>query len=230
MADQYGSHPARLLRSAGDPFTFMNAQWEYRFARLKYSGVLLWLPIAVFLIVIGHYKRDENLGQTTARSVSVSGYYRRDGTHINSYNRRPAGDVPHDAPYERAAFFWGALCFVGYCAGGWVSIRLLFFSADELLPSKHNGISIPHHIRVPVQSAYSRKDWNCLCCRLPIPAGHFYYYFTEGSGYGSSRQRYCPDCHKKMIEQEKLTLEVRSKLVQEIFGIKEATNSSMKSG
>ncbi len=37
----------------------------------------------------------------TTASVHVRGYYRRDGTYVRSYNRRPPGGVPHDAPYER---------------------------------------------------------------------------------------------------------------------------------
>jgi hypothetical protein len=36
----------------------------------------------------------------TPPSVSVSGYYRSDGTYVRPYNRRPPGGARHDSPYE----------------------------------------------------------------------------------------------------------------------------------
>jgi|GEM_PF-5428422 len=59
----------------------------------------------------------------TPYSVSVSGYYRSDGTHVNSYSRRPPGGAKHDAPYETVrsiTFFFMAgsvisLFYYGYC-------------------------------------------------------------------------------------------------------------------
>lgn len=43
----------------------------------------------------------------TPYSVSVSGYYRRDGTYVRPYKRRPPGGVPYDAPFESKR----TLCF-----------------------------------------------------------------------------------------------------------------------
>ena len=42
--------------------------------------------------------------ELTPHSVSVRGYYRSDGTYVNSYNRRPPGSVKHDKPYETIRF------------------------------------------------------------------------------------------------------------------------------
>ncbi len=43
----------------------------------------------------------------TPSSVSVRGYYRRDGTYIHPYNRRPPGGARHDVPYESTRTpFW----------------------------------------------------------------------------------------------------------------------------
>ncbi len=54
----------------------------------------------------------------TPASVSVSGYYRRDGTYVRPYNRRPPGGVTHDAPYLRTR----SLCESGMLLGVAVSL------------------------------------------------------------------------------------------------------------
>src|SRR6185437_11964877 len=48
----------------------------------------------------------------TPYSVSVRGYYRRDGTYINPYNRRPPGGARHDVPYENTRTKMALLFFV----------------------------------------------------------------------------------------------------------------------
>lgn len=188
---------------------------KYWLARARYSGTLLWLPVTLLLVPIGHYKRDEALMHITPASVAVSGYYRRDGTYVHSYNRRPPGSVAHDAPYESAASRWGFVCLVGCAAGGYWTIRLFFYPAASLLPGKYKGVAIPSHIRVPMLSAHGRKEWRCLRCDSTIHRGGLYWYYTNGQGAGSSRRRFCSQCRETMAG----TAEVRSMLVREIFGI-----------
>ncbi len=48
----------------------------------------------------------------TSSSVSVRGYYRRDGTYIHPYNRRPPGGARHDVPYESTRTYMSLLFFV----------------------------------------------------------------------------------------------------------------------
>lgn len=192
---------------------------KYWLARAKYSRTLLWLPVALLLVPFGHYKRDEALMHITPKSVAVSGYYRRDGTYVNSYNRRPPGSVTHDAPYETAAGIWGVICFVGYVAGGYWAMRFLFYPVTDLLPSKYKEVAISPQIRVPTLSAYGRKEWQCFRCNSTIQCGGLYWYYTDGQGYGSSRQRFCSRCRDALVEQEEQNAEVRLRLIREIFGI-----------
>lgn len=54
----------------------------------------------------------------TKASVSVRGYYRKDGTYVRPYNRRPPGGAQHDKPYESERTFMGFLffcCLIGGC-------------------------------------------------------------------------------------------------------------------
>ncbi len=61
----------------------------------------------------------------TPASVHVRGYTRQDGTHVNSYNRRPPGSKAKDAPYE-----FGACCSsLVFIAG--VVITVCGFNEDK---------------------------------------------------------------------------------------------------
>ena len=84
---------------------------------LAAAGVSPLLGVAMFWSSLDSY-RDAGRHLTPA-SVSVSGYYRRDGTYVRPYHRRPPCGVAHDAPYERkrslceaGMFLGGALCLV----------------------------------------------------------------------------------------------------------------------
>lgn len=69
--------------------------------------------------------------QLTSASVGVSGYYRRDGTYVSSYHRRPAGSVSRDTPYELLR----VLCFfivAGSGLGAWASWESMKTQRREL--------------------------------------------------------------------------------------------------
>jgi len=67
------------------------------------------LGIGIWIFCASHDSYCVAGSHLTPASVHVSGYYRRDGTYVHEYYRRPPGGVPHDAPYEstqsRCRFF-----------------------------------------------------------------------------------------------------------------------------
>src|SRR6185437_14407951 len=83
--------------------------WTISFFR---SFVWLALPICI----LGNIKSCSSYIEAgkyfTPYSVSVRGYYRRDGTYINPYNRRPPGGARHDVPYENTRTKMALLFFV----------------------------------------------------------------------------------------------------------------------
>jgi len=70
----------------------------------------------------------------TPSTVNVSGYYRADGTYVNSYNRRPAGGVKHDAPYKKKSAFGGWLEFLGLLGVAYVCWKAIYSSDRKILP------------------------------------------------------------------------------------------------
>jgi len=84
---------------------------------IRKSYIWILIPIAFF----GGFKScslyveaGENL---TPYSISVSGYYRQDGSYTKSYKRRPPGSVKRDAPWKRKRFFMGTLFFASLVIG-----------------------------------------------------------------------------------------------------------------
>ena len=77
--------------------------------------------IGLLLTIIGFSFAVNFHNQLTPASVSVSGYYKRDGTYINPYKRRPPNSVNHDNPYEAGMFFFG---FIGLVGSTIVAIKL----------------------------------------------------------------------------------------------------------
>ena len=69
--------------------------------------------IGLLLIIFGFTMAANFHSQLTPTSVSVSGYYRSDGTYIHPYNRRPPNSVEHDKPFETGMFFFGFIGVVG---------------------------------------------------------------------------------------------------------------------
>lgn len=51
----------------------------------------------------------------TPKTISVSGYQRRDGTYVDPYMRRPPGGAIHDKPYEDRRFLYFSLMLMGGC-------------------------------------------------------------------------------------------------------------------
>jgi hypothetical protein len=90
--------------------------------RIKRSSILILLPIAIIILIGSIYAYTEAKSHLTPASVSVRGYYRRNGTYVNSYHRRPPGGAQHDRPYENTMDL--ATLFI--LAGGSLSIFTIY--------------------------------------------------------------------------------------------------------
>src|SRR5947207_7687444 len=104
--------------------------------RLRALGVLClpMLGLATFGFCLTlHLEAGRHL---TPASVSVSGYYRRDGTYVRPYHRRPPGGVAHDSPYERKR----SLCGFGMFAGGAVCLVPLLLRGRR--------VEVPHSVLI----------------------------------------------------------------------------------
>jgi hypothetical protein len=97
------------------------------------------LGLAIFLASLLEYREAGR--HLTPASVSVSGYYRRDGTYVGSYNRRPPGGVAHDAPYERKR----SLCQGGMFLGIAISLAplILYFRNKQEKAQKPRAVPTP---------------------------------------------------------------------------------------
>ncbi len=73
------------------------------FGRARIAGIFTILPIALLLQIGGCAVNLTAKYESTPKSVSVSGYYRSDGTYVHPYHRRPPGAAQYDAPFEEAA-------------------------------------------------------------------------------------------------------------------------------
>jgi len=62
---------------------------RYWFGRARLAGVFTILPIGLVLQIGGCAVNLSAHYEPTPATVSVSGYYRKDGTYIHPYHRRP---------------------------------------------------------------------------------------------------------------------------------------------
>jgi hypothetical protein len=87
--------------------------------------VWLIIPICIF----GNFKSCENYIENgehlTSYSISVNGYYRKDGTYVSSYKRRPSGGIKHDAPYKKERFY-SSILFLVFTGGNLISFYIFY--------------------------------------------------------------------------------------------------------
>lgn len=103
------------------------------------SFIWLTLPLCIFGNIQSCSSYNEAGTHLSSYSIYVHGYYRRGGTYINAYHRRPPGSVKHDAPYEQKQFWMGFLFFICLVGGiGNVSFYI-FKNLNEIeKPNKAN--------------------------------------------------------------------------------------------
>ncbi|MEO9210446.1 MAG: KTSC domain-containing protein [Ginsengibacter sp.] len=96
------------------------------------SFIWVILPLCIFGNIQSCSSYNEAGTHLSSWSVHVHGYYRRDGTYINPYHRRPPGGVKHDAPYERKQFWMGFLFFICLVGGIGNASFYIFKSLNEI--------------------------------------------------------------------------------------------------
>src|SRR5262249_53645698 len=140
--------------------------------------------------------------ESSPKTVHVSGYYRRDGTYVHSYYRRPPGAAQHDAPYEKAAqdkkFVGGLVSVIGGI--GVVMVLGRFFASPDwdLLPDLKYTSQLPPKpkaIEVPQFTAHARKFWQCSRCRRSIAPRDTYWFNQRPS-------KFCINCRDHLRREE----------------------------
>lgn len=96
------------------------------------SFIWLILPLCIFGGIQSCSSYNEAGTHLSSKSVYVHGYYRHDGTYINSYHRRRPGGVKHDVPYERKQFWLGFLFFICLVVGIGNAIFYIIKSLNEI--------------------------------------------------------------------------------------------------
>jgi hypothetical protein len=97
------------------PQTALPTGWLLFALRKRVVVALVSLALGLTIFSLSLAAHQEAGLHLTPASVSVRGYYRRDGTYVRPYHRRPPGGARHDAPYEarRELSRFGMLLGVG---------------------------------------------------------------------------------------------------------------------
>jgi hypothetical protein len=175
---------------------------RYLLGRARLAGIFTILPIGLVLQIGGCAVNLSAHYEPTPASVSVLGYYRRDGTYVHPYHRRPPGGAQHDAPFEAAAqnkrMGGGFVSLIGGIAVAIVLVRFFATPDWDLLPDLKYTSHLPprpKEIEVPELAARARAFWVCSRCRQPIEPHNTYY-------YNRREYKYCVDCRDRLQREE----------------------------
>jgi hypothetical protein len=182
-----------------------------------YSFIWITVPATVLLIPDMYEKRVEAGKHLTPYSVSVRGYYRKDGTYVRPHSRRPPGSVAHDAPYKSKSFrlFWGMTGLILLSLGS--TGGLVLFSYNEIKDRKRNHkthiesdllsgmntdftdlVDKPRHLINRLISRHDTyKTYNCISCKRAIGREEFHY----SSMATRNPSKTCIDCMTKNKER-----------------------------
>lgn len=186
--------------------------------KLKKIGLgkftLSFLSFCLFLLLFLY----ANINMTP-KSISVSGYYRNDGTYVRSYNRRPPGAVLNDRPFEALK----TIASFGSITSG-VYLYILFrrynnshaidFLKKDIIwvedypPQDFTLISVPEYSAVP------RKCWTCDVCKNKIYPGSIYFYYAKNSK--SNRHHICNGCRDHLSILYRVNMDKKNNYVREV--------------
>ena len=179
------------------------------------SFIWLLLPLCIWGDIKSCTNYIEAGTKLTPYSVSVSGYYRKDGTYVHPYQRRPPGGVRHDAPYESQRANMGILFFLCLIGGVGSIVVYAAMSMSEIGRRKQIIQEIEHkkHEEAKllfVQSTLKELDFNfselankpfylkkgrakCKFCKRNISNDDFHISFVAVS----NMHHVCINCLKK---------------------------------
>jgi hypothetical protein len=184
---------------------------RYYRARVRLARAWPRLPVGLLILVLGLWGVVFAQGNITPSSVSVSGYYRSNGSYVRPYHRRPPGSVRHDQPYEM--LWWVALLSSG--GGGYLlytSSRRLFFDDPETLlpPLPYKAPPRPpRSVVVPRIAVRAKRQWACRECGRPINRGQ-QYWTDESGGHRSRGRATCGACSVALSDEERTRTRRRS--------------------
>jgi hypothetical protein len=159
-----------------------------------------WFPAGLLGSIVGIFIFLYAQSNLTPYSVHVSGYYRSNGTYVNSYTRRPPGSVKHDEPYGALLLFGGFITIVGATASGISIYRIAKVTDINLLPGinyKSRLPEKPRDIYIPSKLAKAKSTWLCTRCRVAINPGDSYFYYGD-----RRRTRFCISCRLRLMEEK----------------------------
>lgn len=176
---------------------------------------LLWLTIPTSYLLLPALQEvtNETKSKLSPSSVSVRGYYRRDGTYVESHSRRRPGGVDHDKPYVEKLFLLfivkSIIVLSSLASIRWfiltsykeikdVKTKYQTFVEDYILSRMDNDFSDlidkPNHLINRLISRYSTsKVYNCSTCNRIIKHEEFHY----SSLHRRSPYKICINCMAK---------------------------------
>lgn len=187
--------------------------WKVRKTKLHWR-----LAICILVLLVSCNEIDQLKRFLTPKSVSVSGYTRKDGTHVSGYSRRPPGGAAHDRPYE-SKFFWyrtaSFIVLVIFGFGIYYFINLQKEDIEELLGNRalkklNFQIDIkqkPYKLvntrisRFRDYSSYFIHNYNCSVCGVKILEEEFHI----SSRRKRSPKKWCLKCASGTLVRDEIT-------------------------
>ena len=133
---------------------------NYWSGKVRLAARFPFFRIALIIFAIGLPLNMHASWNMTPATVGVSGYYRSDGTYVNSYSRRPPDSRRHDAPYEAESAIASVLILIG---GGGIILffyRLCLLSDTDLLPKPQGLLELPKKIYIRRLSNKAKAKYN----------------------------------------------------------------------
>jgi len=175
----------------------------YWLIRARLSRLVL-APLFALLLYGGCYSYMRAGSHLTHSSVHVRGYFRRDGSYVRPYTRRPSGGVPHDAPNENTMLYTGLLSFASFLGLAIVVGRFLRAKDSDLLPSLRITSQLPpppkFHFAPTARGTSPRATW-CRECAAQIRAGDTVAFRTSKRGYPYTARAICLPCAARICRK-----------------------------
>jgi hypothetical protein len=147
--------------------------------------------LAAFMLIVGLLLCFDGWRRITSDSVTVSGYFRSDGTYVSPYKRRPPYSTSGDSPSETERTFGLFLTLIG----GWT----LWSTRNPPIPFRPSTAFPPKTEPVPlvIPTLRERPNAGTRCascgCTLNCAEDHFYYLSEEEKVF------LCDDCRDEQI-------------------------------
>lgn len=166
--------------------------------KLKFNSYLKKLFINTGLIILIIFFLTGLYTDLNPKNIHVSGYTRRDGTRVESYNRRSPGMAIEDQDEELGInLLVIALVILVILELYWI-YNLRTRNPFELLPTYLKKPALPKTEK-PLYGNFipkkGRKNWSCKSCKNEISSGEIYYLNI----HNYNEYKYCSKCKDALI-------------------------------